>query len=218
MQFSDKFYEDFICGKIKDKEASKLDDFILESENIKVEAEKFYTLGDYAKALSHFHKCLELVPDNSAAYFKLAQISIINEDVDQVYGDEEFKRFFAPEFRNRLDGVVTFGKLDKPIMMKIVGKFLLELKNQVTDKSVTIDITDPALDYLVDKGFDPKMGARPLHRIIDQKIKNPLSKKILFGELRNGGHLTIDVIDPKGRADDNMILSVRERVQEEVPT
>ena len=140
-----------------------------------------------------------------------------NEDVDQVYGDEEFKRFFAPEFRNRLDGVVTFGKLDKPIMMKIVGKFLLELKNQVTDKSVTIDITDPALDYLVDKGFDPKMGARPLHRIIDQKIKNPLSKKILFGELRNGGHLTIDVIDPKGRADDNMILSVKETVHEEVP-
>ena len=134
-----------------------------------------------------------------------------NEDVDQVYGDEEFKRFFAPEFRNRLDGVVTFGKLDKPIMMKIVGKFLLELKNQVTDKSVTIDITDPALDYLVDKGFDPKMGARPLHRIIDQKIKNPLSKKILFGELRNGGHLTIDV------ADDNMILSVKETVHEEVP-
>ena len=134
-----------------------------------------------------------------------------NDDVDQVYGDEEFKRFFAPEFRNRLDGVVTFGKLDKPIMMKIVGKFLLELKNQVTDKSVTIDITDPALDYLVDKGFDPKMGARPLHRIIDQKIKNPLSKKILFGELRNGGHLTIDV------ADDNMILSVKETVHEEVP-
>jgi ATP-dependent Clp protease ATP-binding subunit ClpA len=96
-------------------------------------------------------------------------------------------------------------------MMKIVGKFLLELKNQVTDKSVTIDITDPALDYLVDKGFDPKMGARPLHRIIDQKIKNPLSKKILFGELRNGGHLTIDV------ADDNMILSVKETVHEEVP-
>ena len=134
-----------------------------------------------------------------------------NEDVDQVYGDEEFKRFFAPEFRNRLDGVVTFGKLDKPIMMKIVGKFLLELKNQVTDKSVTIDITDPALDYLVDKGFDPKMGARPLHRIIDQKIKNPLSKKILFGELKDGGHLTIDV------ADDNMILSVKETVHEEVP-
>ena len=134
-----------------------------------------------------------------------------NEDVDQVYGDEEFKRFFAPEFRNRLDGVVTFGKLDKPIMMKIVGKFLLELKNQVTDKSDTIDITDPALDYLVDKGFDPKMGARPLHRIIDQKIKNPLSKKILFGELKDGGHLTIDV------ADDNMILSVKETVHEEVP-
>jgi ATP-dependent Clp protease ATP-binding subunit ClpA len=80
-------------------------------------------------------------------------------------------------------------------MMKIVGKFLLELKNMVTEKNVIIDITDEALDYLVDKGFDPKMGARPLQRVIDKDIKRPLSRELLFGNLKNGGNVTVDVKD-----------------------
>lgn len=114
------------------------------------------------------------------------------ESMDKDYEDTDFKKYFPPEFRNRLDGVITFGKLDKPVMMKIVGKFLLELKQQVKDKDIAIDITDEALDFLVEKGFNPKMGARPLQRVIDNQIKRPLSKKILFGDLRNGGSVTID--------------------------
>ena len=116
-----------------------------------------------------------------------------SHDVDGDYGDEEFRRFFAPEFRNRLDGVVTFGKLDKPIMLKIVGKFLLELRTMLDDKNVVCEITDDALDHLVDNGFDSKMGARPMQRYIDKHIKRPLSKLLLFGDLRNGGSLQIDV-------------------------
>jgi ATP-dependent Clp protease ATP-binding subunit ClpA len=118
-----------------------------------------------------------------------------NEDLDGEYGDEEFKRFFAPEFRNRLDGVVTFGKLEKPIMLKIVGKFLLELKTMLDDKNVVCEITDDALDHLAENGFDSKMGARPMHRYIDKEIKRPLSKMLLFGDLREGGTLKIDVVD-----------------------
>jgi len=110
------------------------------------------------------------------------------------YEDAEFKRFFAPEFRNRLDGVITFAKLGKPVMMKIVGKFLCELRDLVADKNITIDITDEALDFLVDKGFDPKNGARPLQRVIDKEIKRPLSKQILFGDLKDGGNVTIDCV------------------------
>tara|TARA_R110000823_G_scaffold116811_1_gene239990 strand:- start:846 stop:2207 length:1362 start_codon:yes stop_codon:yes gene_type:complete len=113
------------------------------------------------------------------------------------YGDEEFKRFFAPEFRNRLDGVVTFGKLEKPIMLKIVGKFLLELKTMLDDKNVVCEITDDALDLLVENGFDSKMGARPMHRYIDKEIKRPLSKMLLFGDLKDGGTLKIGVADNK---------------------
>src|SRR5210317_299632 len=111
------------------------------------------------------------------------------------YEDRELKRFFAPEFRNRLDGVITFAKLSKEVMMKIVGKFLLELKNMVVDKNIAIKITDDALDYLVDKGFDPKNGARPLQRVIDKDIKRPLSRQILFGDLKNGGTVTVDLKD-----------------------
>jgi len=111
---------------------------------------------------------------------------------DFTYEDTEFKRFFAPEFRNRLDGVITFAKLGKEVMMKIVGKFLLELKNMVVSKGVEIKVTDDALDALVEKGFDPKNGARPLQRVIDKDIKRPLSRELLFGNLKNGGSLTVD--------------------------
>jgi len=113
-------------------------------------------------------------------------------DENTEYEDTEFKKFFAPEFRNRLDGVITFARLGKEVMMKIVGKFLLELKNMVIDKDISIEITDEALDYLVEKGFDPKNGARPLQRVIDKDIKRPLSRQILFGDLKNGGSVTID--------------------------
>lgn len=111
------------------------------------------------------------------------------------YEDKELKKFFAPEFRNRLDGIVTFKTLTKNTMMKIVGKFLVELKDQLKPKKVTVKITDEALDYLVDKGFDKKMGARPLQRVIDKEIKRKLSKELLFGELKNGGKVTLDIKD-----------------------
>jgi len=130
----------------------------------------------------------------------------------EVYEDTEFKRFFAPEFRNRLDGVITFAKLGKEVMMKIVGKFLLELKTMVKDKSVVIKVTDEALDYLVDKGFDPAMGARPLQRVIDKEIKRPLSRELLFGNLKNGGTVTINIID------DNIVLECKEVTVEEAPS
>ena len=80
-------------------------------------------------------------------------------------------------------------------MLKIVGKFLVELKDLVKDKSVAIKVTDETLDYLVEKGFDPKMGARPLQRVIDKEIKMPLARELLFGKLKDGGNLTIDVVE-----------------------
>ena len=80
-------------------------------------------------------------------------------------------------------------------MIKIVGKFLVDLKTMLTEKNVVTTISDEAIDYLVDKGFDPKMGARPLQRVIDNDIKTPLSKVLLFGDLKNGGKLHIDIKD-----------------------
>jgi len=118
-----------------------------------------------------------------------------NDEMEKEYEDTELKKYFAPEFRNRLDGVITFGKLSKNVMIKIVGKFLVDLKNMVKDKNVDIKVTDEAIDYLVKKGFDKKMGARPLQRVIDKEIKRPLSRELLFGNLKNGGNITVDVND-----------------------
>ena len=117
------------------------------------------------------------------------------DDFENSYEDTELKKFFAPEFRNSLDGTITFGKLSKEIMMKIVGKFLVELRDMVHAKGIKINIDDKALDVLVDKGFDSKMGARPLQRVIDKEIKRPLSREMLFGGLKNGGEVTINVND-----------------------
>ena len=121
------------------------------------------------------------------------QIGFGSQDSD--YSDKDLKKFFAPEFRNRLDAIITFSKLTKETMIKIVGKFMVELKEQVKDKSIKIKISDDAIDWLIEKGFDSKMGARPLQRIIDKEIKRPLSKLMLFGDLKNGGALSIVVED-----------------------
>ena len=117
------------------------------------------------------------------------------------YSDKELKKFFAPEFRNRLDAVVTFGKLTKEVMIKIVGKFMLEVKEQIKDKGIKVKISNDAIDWLINHGFDPKMGARPLQRVIDKEIKRPLARMMLFGDLKNGGSLSIDVSDDKLRVE-----------------
>jgi ATP-dependent Clp protease ATP-binding subunit ClpA len=135
--------------------------------------------------------CVLILTTNLGAEQAEANVLGFTEEEDRDYEDTEINKFFAPEFRNRLDGVITFAKLGKEVMMKIVGKFLVELKNQVKDKNVTITIADEALDLLVDKGFNRKMGARPLQRVIDKDIKRPLSRALLFGELKNGGKVHI---------------------------
>ena len=113
------------------------------------------------------------------------------------YEDTDLKKFFAPEFRNRLDGIITFKKLAKETMIKIVGKFMVEVRDQVKDKGVKLKINNEAVDWLVQQGFDTKMGARPLQRVIDKEIKRPLAKMMLFGDLKNGGIVSVVVEDNK---------------------
>ena len=113
----------------------------------------------------------------------------------QVYSDVALKKFFAPEFRNRLDAVVTFNKLTVETMSKIVAKFLSEVQLRIKEKGVKLKVSDEAIDWLVTNGFDPKMGARPLHRIIDKEIQRPLARLMLFGSLKDGGTVNITVKD-----------------------
>ena len=113
------------------------------------------------------------------------------------YDDKEMKNFFAPEFRNRLDATVVFKKLAKEVLMKIVGKFMVDLKVMLKEKNVAIELTNEAIDYLVEHGYDDKMGARPMQRLIDDKIKKDLSKELLFGKLKQGGKVKVTA-DKKG--------------------
>jgi ATP-dependent Clp protease ATP-binding subunit ClpA len=116
---------------------------------------------------------------------------------DKEYSDADLKKFLTPEFRNRLDGIITFKKLGKPVMVKIVNKFIDEMREQVKDKGIRIKINNEAIDWLIEKGFDAKMGARPLQRTIDKEIKRDLAKMMLFGELKNGGWVTISIEEDK---------------------
>jgi ATP-dependent Clp protease ATP-binding subunit ClpA len=114
---------------------------------------------------------------------------------EKEYSDKDLKKFFTPEFRNRLDGIITFNKLAKESMVKVVNKFVDELREQVKDKGIRIKINKEATEWLIVKGFDPKMGARPLQRVIDKEIKRPLAKLMLFGDLKAGGWLTINIVE-----------------------
>ena len=107
--------------------------------------------------------------------------------------DKAIKQFFSPEFRNRLDGIVNFSKLGISEVISIVRKFLLELERQLADKKIRLETSDEVVEWMAQKGFDPKMGARPLARFIDQKIKHPLSHEILFGKLQNGGVVRLEL-------------------------
>jgi ATP-dependent Clp protease ATP-binding subunit ClpA len=118
-------------------------------------------------------------------------------------------KFFAPEFRNRLDGMIRFGKLDHVTMVKVVKKFIDELNTLVKDKNIHIKPSVEAVEYLIAKGFDPKMGARPLQRTIDDMIKKPMSKEILFGQLVNGGVVEVTVEDDKLKLNIVDILPVK---------
>ncbi len=105
----------------------------------------------------------------------------------------EIKRLFSPEFRNRLDATIHFKPLDKQTILHVVNKFVLELEAQLADKHVTVELDEAARQWLATHGHDPAMGARPMARLIQERIKKPLANELLFGRLANGGHVKVSV-------------------------
>ena len=107
------------------------------------------------------------------------------------------ERTFTPEFRNRLDAVISFSPLPKEVILQVVEKFVLQLEAQLMDRGVHIELTRPAAEWLANKGYDEKMGARPLARVIQEEIKKPLAEELLFGKLAKGGIVKVGVKDGK---------------------
>ena len=105
------------------------------------------------------------------------------------------ERIFSPEFRNRLDAVISFASLGRKIITKVVEKFVLQLEAQLMDRNVTFELSQKAAEWLGEKGYDEKMGARPLARVIQEEIKKPLADELLFGKLAKGGIVKVDLKD-----------------------
>ncbi len=104
---------------------------------------------------------------------------------------ESIKKMFSPEFRNRLDAIIQFNSLDKRTISNVVDKFLIELEAQLDEKKVTVEITEDAREWLATHGYDKIMGARPMARLIQDKVKRPLAEELLFGQLEHGGHVVV---------------------------
>ncbi len=109
--------------------------------------------------------------------------------------EEAIKRMFSPEFRNRLDATISFGGLPPEVVRNVVQKFIIQLEGQLAERNVQIEITDKAADWLATRGYDESFGARPLSRLISEHVKKPMADELLFGKLKNGGIVRID-IDP----------------------
>ncbi|MCF2900202.1 ATP-dependent Clp protease ATP-binding subunit ClpA [Pseudoalteromonas sp. OFAV1] len=109
----------------------------------------------------------------------------------------EINKVFSPEFRNRLDNIIWFNHLEKEVILQVVDKFIVELQAQLDKKSVNLELTSKAREWLADKGYDKAMGARPMARVIQDELKKPLANAILFGELADGGSVKVSVKDKK---------------------
>jgi ATP-dependent Clp protease ATP-binding subunit ClpA len=142
-----------------------------------------------------------------AADAERKKIGFGNQDNTSVV-DTELKRLFSPEFRNRLDAVIKFNKLGIEEMRMIVNAEVEKTEAMLEGKNITITVTSQARDWLATEGLDPTMGARPFERLFETKIKKPLAKEILFGTLKDGGRVVVDLIDNELKVDTHPVTPV----------
>ena len=156
---------------------------------------------DYGKLTDHNgktvdfrHVMLIMTTNAGASELTKSQIGFARE-VKVEDTEIEINKFFSPEFRNRLDAIIKFSFLSHSVMKKIVDKSINQLEAQLSEKNITLRLTTKARVYLAKKGYQKSYGARPLQRLIQKEIKEPLSDKILFGDLSLGGEVLIDFIE-----------------------
>ncbi|HYB64346.1 MAG TPA: AAA family ATPase, partial [Steroidobacteraceae bacterium] len=151
------------------------------------------TLTDNNGRKADFRHVIIVMTTNAGAQ-EMARPSIGFTNADNTSdGMEAIRRIFSPEFRNRLDAVIQFASLDAATIERVVDKLILEVEAQLEQKNVTISLDDAARRWVAGKGYDPKMGARPMARTIQEYIKRPLAEELLFGRLASGGHVRVSV-------------------------
>jgi len=167
------------------------------------------TLTDNNGRKADFRNVIFIMTTNAGAESVSRRSMGFTEQDNTTDAMEAINRLFTPEFRNRLDAIVQFDALPEDIVLTVVDKFLVELQGQLDDKRVTLNISDEARLWLVRKGYDKNMGARPMTRVIQDYIKKPLAEKVLFGALsKNGGIVDI-------RVEDGVLVVMEEKEEEE---
>jgi len=164
------------------------------------------TLTDNNGRKADFRNVIIVMTTNAGAQ-EMSRASIgFTEQDHSTDGMEAIRKLFTPEFRNRLDGVIQFQSLDRNTVVRVVDKLIVELEAQLEDKLVTLELDDAARAWIADRGYDAKMGARPMSRVIQEHIKRPLAEELLFGTLAAGGHIRIAVA-PDG---DSLLLETQD--------
>jgi ATP-dependent Clp protease ATP-binding subunit ClpA len=161
--------------------------------NILLQVMDHGTLTDNNGRKADFRNVMIIMTTNAgAAELSKATVGFTNS---AQLGDEmiEIKRQFTPEFRNRLDAIISFASLSREFIMRVVDKFLMQLEEQLQEKKVEATFTPALKDHLAKKGFDPQMGARPMARLIQDTIRKALADQLLFGRLASGGKVTVDL-------------------------
>ncbi|RZI81003.1 MAG: AAA family ATPase, partial [Rubrivivax sp.] len=178
--------------------------------NILLQVMDHGTLTDNNGRKADFRNVMIIMTTNAGA--ETLQKSTIGFTTQRELGDEmaDIKRMFTPEFRNRLDAIVGFKPLDEEIILRVVDKFLLQLEGQLSEKKVDVTFTDALRHHLAKNGFDPLMGARPMQRLIQDTIRRALADELLFGDLVDGGRLTVDVIT-NAKGEDEVKLDIQAR-------
>ncbi|MGH7049891.1 MAG: AAA family ATPase, partial [Acetobacteraceae bacterium] len=156
---------------------------------------------DHGKLTDHNGKTVDfrnviLIMTTNAGASDMARPAIgFEREVRLGEDDEAIKRMFTPEFRNRLDAVISFAALTPEIVARVVEKFVMQLEAQLADRNVTIELSSAAKEWLAEKGYDPLYGARPLARVIQEHVKKPLAEELLFGKLARGGAVKVTLKD-----------------------
>jgi ATP-dependent Clp protease ATP-binding subunit ClpA len=161
--------------------------------NILLQVMDYGTLTDQAGKEVNFRNTIIIMTSNAGAS-EISKAPVGFNRTDRIGEDKEaITRMFTPEFRNRLDAIISFSHLSRDMVRQVVQKNIYALESQLTERNVVISLTDAAQDWLAEKGYDKAMGARPLSRVIADKIKKPLADEVLFGKLSKGGSVNIDV-------------------------